>query len=111
MQLKVGTVEQYLDIANNETRQRVPYQIVEPIVDEGGVAVLDEQQQPTFTVLSESNQSFPLTATQEEILEVLTRALEVYKTEQAGAAASVAAQAELDTASQVGEAISGLTIE
>ena len=60
--LKVGKAEQYQDIDANETRLRVPFEIV----DAEGV------------VVNALNESFPITATLPEVEDALKRHLEVF---------------------------------
>ncbi|MEK7992896.1 MAG: hypothetical protein AAB403_03730 [Planctomycetota bacterium] len=94
MKLIVGTVDQYLDIDSGQTLLRVPYQIV----DENGVQ------------LTERIQSFPLGATLSEVETALQQALQVYRDDVVRYEEAQVFQAQLDSASQVGEDISGLEI-
>lgn len=94
MKLIVGKVEQYQDYDSDQTLLRVPFQIVD---DEG-------------VQLMERHQSFPLTASQEEITEVLNRSLAVFKENTERYEAIKEHQANLDAASQVADVISGLEI-
>lgn len=105
--LKVGTVEQYLDIDSDTTMQRVPYEILETKEPDEDTP---EGEEPEPEVVQTRIQAFPLDATAEEITDALKGALEVFKSEAARAEASKAAQAALDEASQVGEAITGVEI-
>lgn len=92
--LKVGNAEQYLDIEQNETRLRVPFQI------------LDGE-----TVVLERNESFPLTTSQEEITATLKRHLTVVTDEKAREEESKERQAAHDNAEAVAGSISNLVIE
>lgn len=108
--LNVGTVERYEDLDAGETRLRVPFQIVEPIVDEVGEPVLEDGE-PTFNVLLERNESFPLGTSQDDIMATLKRHLEVFTAERAREEESKARQAQLDAADEVAGEISNITIE
>jgi hypothetical protein len=95
MKLIVGKVEQYQDFDSGQSLQRVPYQIV----DDAGVQLM------------ERHQSFPLTATTDEIKIALESALAVYKDAVERHEGAKELQSGLDNASQVGEAITGLEIQ
>jgi hypothetical protein len=92
--LKVGTAEHYQDIEQNETRLRVPFEI---LTAEGEVA-------------TERIESFPLTATEDEIREVLQRHLTVYTEDFNRYEANKEHQESLNTSQEVAENISGLTL-
>ncbi len=100
--LKVGKIEQYPDFDSGQTLQRVPYEIIETSIVDG---------EPEEKVLMERHQSFPLTATKDDIIEVLTRSLTVYKENVARYEASKERQANLDHAAQIGEELTGLEIQ
>jgi hypothetical protein len=93
--LKVGQAEQYLDIAENETRIRVPFQIND---DEGNT-------------VAQRIESFPLLATEEEIRDTLQRHLALFIAEESQAEASKARQEAHDEAQAVADSISSITIE
>ena len=95
MKIQVGTAEQYQDIGAGETYLAVPYSFV---ADDGAL-------------IEERSQSFPLTATQEEIVAFLNQALTVYQDNLARHQEAAKQQVALDNASTVAAAISGLTIE
>lgn len=92
--LKVGKAERYDDLDAGETRLRVPFQIAS-----------GEE------VMLERNESFALSASQEDIVATLTRHLEVFTAERAREAESKARQAQLNAADEVAEEISNITIE
>jgi hypothetical protein len=94
MKIQVGQAEQYQDIGAEQTYLNVPFQILD---DDG-------------TVLQDRNQSFPLNATEDEIKEFLARSLQVYQDNVARYEASKALQEGMDNATQVAQAISGLTM-
>lgn len=108
--LKVGTAERYDDLDAGETRLRVPFMILEPVVDEVGEPVLEEGK-PTFNVVLERNESFALGTPQENIVDTLKRHLEVFTAERAREAESKERQAQLDQADEVAGEISNITIE
>jgi hypothetical protein len=93
--LKVGQAEQYHDIAQDETRLRVPFQILDA---EGGVA-------------TERVESFPITVTLKEVEETLQRHLTVFAEDTERFEANAQRQADLDHAAEVASQISNITIE
>ena len=92
--LKVGKPEQYQDIEQNETRLRVPFQ------------VLDEDGE----VLTERIESFPISVKVSEVKETLKRHLDVYTDDHQRYEAGKEHQANLDQSQQVIDEISGLTL-
>lgn len=96
--ITAGEVTQYQDIDSGDTLQNVPWTITE---GEGKKAV----------ELLSGNQSFPLTASAEEVTEFLTRRLEVYKDDSARYEGAKEHQENLDHAAGVAEEISGVTIK
>jgi hypothetical protein len=109
--LKVGQAEQYLDIAQNETRIRVPFSIVEPSLDYDEKPILDEDGNPTFDVVEQRIESFPLLTTEEEVRETLQRHLAVFISEAEQAEANIARQAEHDHGQEVADSISNIEIQ
>lgn len=93
--LKVGQAENYEDIEQKETRLRVPFSIV----DETGA------------VATERIESFPLTATKEEVTETLQRHLTVYTEDHARFEAGKARQASLDQSQSLAGEISNTIIQ
>jgi hypothetical protein len=108
--LKVGQAEQYLDIAENETRIRVPFQILTPALDEYGEAILDDKDEPTFTVVAERIDSFPLLTSEDEVRETLQRHLTVFIQEAEQAEDNIARQQAHDHGQAVADSISNIEI-
>src|SRR4051812_37106353 len=81
--LQTGKATQYLDTDSGQTLLNVPFEIT----DEEG------------TVVHAMGQSFPLTATQDEIKEVLERHLAVYTADHASHEAAKDFQSQLDSSS------------
>lgn len=99
MKIQIEEVSQYQDIEAGETLQSVAWSISETVEgDEGGVVLLT------------GIQSFPLSATAEDIKSFLVRRLEVYKQDLASHERSQELQENLDNATKVAEEVSGLTI-
>jgi hypothetical protein len=92
--LKVGTVETYQDIEQNETRLRVPFQILD---GEGALQ-------------TELAESFSLGTGEEEIKETLARHLAVFSEDFDRHEAGKAHQEALDQSQEVAGSISGLTL-
>lgn len=92
--LKSGTASTYQDIDAKETRIVVPYEIL----DASG------------TVVNEVKQSFPLSATEEEIKTALEQALTVYTDDHNRFEEGKVAQAVLEASTGVTAAISNITI-
>jgi hypothetical protein len=93
--LKVGIAETYQDIEQRETRLRVPFSIV----DEAGA------------VVTERNESFPITATLTEVEETLKRHLDVYAADHERFEAGKAHQEALDQSQSLAGEISNKTIQ
>lgn len=97
MLITTGKVRTYEDADSGETLQSVPWAITE---GEGEDAV----------ELLTGIQSFPLSATKEDVSDFLSRRLEVYKADVASHEAASVRQADLEHAAEVAEEISGITI-
>ena len=108
--LKAGKAEQYQDIEQDETRLRVPFQILAPELDAEGEPVLDENGDPSTIVMTERIESFPLTATVAQVKETLQRHLDVYTEDYERHEATKERQAALDQSQEVAEEITGLTL-
>jgi hypothetical protein len=93
--LKVGTAEAYEDIEQKETRLRVSFAIVDQ----------------TGAVATERIDSFPITATKEEVQETLKRHLDVYTEDHERFEAGKVRQAGLDSAQQLAAEISSTIIQ
>lgn len=91
--ITAGTITQYQDIDSGETLQAVPWSVTE------------EDQE-----LLSGVQSFPLTATADEITAFLARRLQVYQDDAARFEEAQAHQADLDHAAGVAEEMSGISI-
>jgi hypothetical protein len=109
--LKVGRSAQYQDIAENETRLRVPFEIVRPVLDEDGNPTADDDGSPIMEVVAERNESFPISVKLEEVQTVLRRHLEVFTEDWNRFEANKERQAQLDSSQEVANSISGITIE
>lgn len=94
MKIQVGDATQYQDIDQGVTLLAVPY------------SILDDND----VLLQERVQSFPLTATTEEITDFLNRALQVYKDNVARHEETKTLQEGLDNATSVAATISNITI-
>lgn len=92
--LKVGRAETYQDIEQNETRLRVPFKVF----DENDVMV------------EERNESFPITATADEIRETLQRALTVIEEDHRRYEANKDREAALAQSQEVAASISGIIL-
>lgn len=92
--LKVSKAEQYLDIAENETRLKVPFQILDSVGE----------------VAADRIESFPLLATEDEIRTTLERHLAVFIDEAERAVESMARQEAHDRAQEVVDSISNIEI-
>lgn len=92
--LKVGTAEQYQDIEQDETRLRVPFKVF----DENDVMV------------EERIDSFPITASKEEVQETLARHLAVIEEDHKRYAANKDREAALAQSQEVAASISGITL-
>lgn len=99
MKIEVQEVTQYQDIEAEATLQSVAWSISEAVEGE-----------EDGTVLLTGIQSFPLTATAEDIKSFLVRRLEVYKQDVASHERSQELQDSLDNATKVAEEVDGLTI-
>ena len=93
--LKVGKAETYQDIEQNETRLRVPFEIL----NEAG------------EVVEVRNESFALGTPIEEVQETLQRHLTVYTEDHIRYEAGKEQQANLDAAGALAEEISNITIK
>lgn len=91
MEITTGVVAQYQ--VEGETLQSVPWSIKDGA-----------------TVLQEGSQSFPLSATADEVKAFLTQTLQVYQDDAARHAEASVRQAELDAAAQVASELSNITI-
>lgn len=92
--LKVGTAEQYQDIEQDETRLRVPFKVF----DENDVMV------------EERVDSFPITASKDEVKETLARHLAVIEEDHKRFAANKEREAALAQSQEVAASISGITL-
>jgi hypothetical protein len=92
--LKVGQAEQYLDIAENETRIRVPFQSLDLVGE----------------VAADRIESFPLLTSENEVRETLQRHLTVFIDEAEKAVESMARQEAHDHAQEVVDSISNINI-
>lgn len=93
--LKVGTAETYQDIEQNETRLRIPFEIVNE----------------TGEVVEVRNESFALGTSADEVKETLQRHLTVYTEDHVRYEAGKARQASLDKSQVLAEEISNITIK
>jgi hypothetical protein len=99
MKIQIQEVTQYQDIDAGVTLQSVAWSISEAVKGNESEAVL-------LTGI----QSFPLSATAEDIKSFLVRRLEVYKQDVASHERSQELQDNLDNATKVAEEVGGLTI-
>lgn len=99
MKIEIKEVTQYRDIDADETLQSVQWSISEA-----------QEGEENGMVLLTGIQSFPLTATAEEIKDFLTRRLEVYKQDVLSHERAQGLQDDLDHATKVAEEVGGLTI-
>lgn len=109
--LKVGNAEQYQDIDQDETRLRVPFQILRSITDEETGKPILKEGEPTFEVMLERIESFPLETSQDDILATLKRHLTVFTDEKVREEESKERQAALDAAQKTAGEISNIVIE
>lgn len=99
MKIQIQEVTQYQDIEAGETLQSVAWSISEEVEgEENGM------------VLMTGIQSFPLSATAEDIKSFLVRRLEVYKQDVLSHQRAQELQDGLDNATKVAEEVGGLTI-
>jgi hypothetical protein len=108
--LKVGKAEQYQDIEQNETRLRVPFMILRPVIDEDSQPVLDDSGEAAFEVMTERVESFPITAKLPEVEELLQRHLDVFTEDWQRFEDNKERQAALAQSQEVADKISNLTL-
>lgn len=103
MQITAGTITQYLDIDSGDTFTNVPWVITEPHDGSDGLP-------PGERTVFEGNQSFPLTATKEEVTDFLARTLQVHIDDLARHESSKEFQANLESAANLSAELSGTVI-
>lgn len=99
MKIEIKEVTQYRDIDADETLQSVAWSISEA-----------EEGNESEAVLLTGIQSFPLSATAEDIKSFLVRRLEVYKQDVLSHQKAQELQDNLDNATKVAEEVGGLAI-
>lgn len=107
--LKVGTAEQYQDIEQDETRLRVPFGVYRPVLDENEQPVVEEGE-AVLELVEERIDSFPITATKEEVQETLQRHLTVIEEDWKRFEANKEREAALAQSQEVAASISGITL-